>query len=292
MTFWVISDLHVRGTNDRGQPYVDVRAEHNVAQALADIHQLTPGCAALVLNGDLTDTGMPQDYAELKRLLAKGPHPAHVLYAIGNHEFYAAFRTHTGRLSVSTFPNGQTDRLCIQRFVQNTGVPHVYYNQWIQGYPFIVLGTEASRITNPRYYDNAVLSGQQLAWLRKQLAASPAHVPVFVFLHQPIPHTVAGSSKETIVHPETLKLILYAHPNVVLFSGHTHLTFKNQPLTMYRQHIVMFNDASVYMPLLANGRPAGTSEGLCVTVQSGTLLVRERDFRHHVWLGQYRVHLL
>ncbi|MCL6636619.1 MAG: metallophosphoesterase [Alicyclobacillus sp.] len=291
LTFWVLSDLHIRGTNDRGQAYVNVLAERNLSVALQDIHQLTPAYAALILNGDLTDTGMPQDYAELHRLLAKLPHPARTLCAIGNHEFYAAFRTKTGRLSVATFPNGQTDQRCIERFTQNTGVPHVYYDRWVAGYHFIILGTEASRMTNPRYYDNAVLSSQQLAWLQSQLQASPADRPVFVFLHQPIPHTVAGSSKETIVQPEALKQILYAHPNVVLFSGHTHLTLKNQPLTMYHHRIVMFNDASVYMPLLPNHQPAGTSEGLCVEVYAGTLVVRERDFRHHAWLGQYRLSL-
>ncbi|GMA48786.1 hypothetical protein GCM10025857_01430 [Alicyclobacillus contaminans] len=290
VTFSVISDIHVRaGKNDAGKPYVDHKAAARFAAALRDLQRVDPNQQALVINGDLTVTGMQSDYDYMNRILRDNPHPKNVLFAIGNHEFYAAFRDARGRQHRRSFPNGETETACIQRFLHNTGMSNVYFERWIAGYPFIVLGSEQSRITRRSIGDQAYLSNAQLTWLQNALNASGGHRPVFVFLHQPLPQTVAGSTGNAIVHAERLQAILRKHPEVVFFSGHSHRTFRNEPRTIFRDGFTMLNTSSVRNPLNRLNLPVGSSEGLYVQVYSHRLVVRERDFLHGVWMNQFTI---
>jgi 3',5'-cyclic-AMP phosphodiesterase len=113
-----------------------------------------------------------------------------------------------------------------------TSTKRVYYDKWIEGYHFIILGSEHSRITNSLYADNAILSELQLEWLEQKLQTSPYGKPIFVFLHQPIPYS-----------------------------------------------------ASVRNPSLPNHKPARDSEGLFIQVYHNEVVVQERDFTNHCWIG-------
>ena len=290
LSFSVVSDVHLRaGKNDRGHPYHDYVAETKLVAALQDLHRINANADAFVIDGDLTVTGMQTDYDSLKKVLQKSPHPKNTLFAIGNHEFHSAFRNKRGLFSMKTFPNGVTKKQCIDLFLKNTGMPGVYYDKWIKGYHFIVLGSEPSGTTNIHTYDRAVLSLRQLQWLDERLRLSPSNKPVFVFLHQPIAHTVAGSSQNYIVHSDKLRQVLNKYPQVIFFSGHSHWTLKNQPRSMYRDKFTMFNVSSVRNPITPHVKLAGDSEGLYVQVYSHKVVVMARDFTHKLWIGQYTV---
>ncbi len=290
LSFGVISDVHLRaGKNDAGHPYHDYVAETNFASALQDLHRINANADALVIVGDLTVTGMQTDYDSLKEVLQKTPHPKTMLFAIGNHEFHSAFRNKDGWLSLKTFPNGVTKKQCIDLFLKNTGMPSVYYEKWIKGYHFVVLGAEPSGTTAVHSYDHAVLSQRQLQWLDERLSASPTRRPTFVFLHQPIPHTVAGSQQNYIVDSDKLRQVLNKYPQVIFFSGHSHWTLKNQQRSMYRDRFTMFNVSSVRNPITPDSKLARDSEGLYVQVYSNKVVVMARDFTHKSWIGQYTV---
>lgn len=83
-----LSDLHLR---PRGLPAYRV-AETNALsrRAFETVRALVPAPDLVVLSGDLADTGLDAEYAELKPLLALLPCP--VLCLLGNHDRRESFR--------------------------------------------------------------------------------------------------------------------------------------------------------------------------------------------------------
>lgn len=277
--FSVISDIHIQ--------YWDTQAHNKLKAALTDLGGLNPKPEALVVNGDLGD-GRPEDYAELQSIMQANPHPDTVCYTVGNHEFYKAYYTSSYDWSPSTFPNGETELSSIARYLSATGMPGVYYDRWIQGYHFIFLGSERYRQQDPANGEDAWLSPAQLEWLGRKLQENySAHRPMFVFLHQPLPGTVSGSSERGVVQHAELRRILSAYPEVVFFTGHTHWELR-LPGTLVASPFTMVNSSSVSYPYGGNGRPLGGSraEGLVVEVQGNRVHIRGRDFGARSWIPE------
>lgn len=77
-TFQVISDLHIRDTS----------FSHNkLLKALQDLHATDPLADAMVINGDITNNGFPEEYAKARELLDQSAKPKNLYMTIGNHEF-------------------------------------------------------------------------------------------------------------------------------------------------------------------------------------------------------------
>jgi 3',5'-cyclic-AMP phosphodiesterase len=291
LTFSVISDIHLRaGISERGLPVHDLQAAQNFAKALLDINRINPSQDALVINGDLTLTGQQSDYDDMRRILSKVCHPP-TLFTMGNHEYYAAYYDVTGKGNLKHFPNGVTEAQCIGLFLANTDMPSVYYDTWIKGYHFIVLGSERSRISNPSYGDGSYLSDTQLTWLHQKLLAGPPDKPVFVFTHVPLANTLSDTAKPNNIVIQSDKFVraLSVHRQVILFSGHTHRTLMNPSKSMYQNGFTLFNDSCVRNPLDGYRRPVGDSEGLYVQVYKDRVVVNGRDFTHKTWIRQYNV---
>ncbi|MCR8642605.1 metallophosphoesterase [Paenibacillus sp. N1-5-1-14] len=280
LTFWLISDIHLNRPN----------AVDKCVHALQDLGQAAPDSSALIVNGDLGD-GHPQDYARVGQVMQAAPHPSQVLYTIGNHEFYQAWHNRRGEWSRWTYPNGETEQMSVARFVQFTGAKNVYQDRWIQGYHFILLGSERYRSSDESILEDAYLSEDQLKWLEQTLkddevkglvakdfigtrgeklkeevrADSGASVknqsravkPIFVFIHQPLPNSVSGSGSATynrgIVQHERLMAILDKYPNVILFSGHSHWELA-LPKTVVRKGFTIVNSSSVWEPRNVEGK--------------------------------------
>lgn len=186
-----------------------------------------------------------------------------------------------------TFPNGESEASCIQRFLRNTGMPSLYSDTWLHGYHFIFLGSEASRITNRKYYDDAVLSDRQLHWLKRTLANANGDKPTFVFLHQPLPYTVAGSEAPFVVHADKLKSILNQYPQVILFTGHSHVTLRTRERNVVKQNFLMVNTASVRSPVWLSGVPTLGNEGIVVDVYPSRVVIWGREWKEGKWLYEY-----
>ncbi|PWK15599.1 stalk domain-containing protein [Tumebacillus permanentifrigoris] len=283
LRFPVLSDVHVQAS--------DKRSQDKLRATLKDLYEVDPAADALVMNGDLGN-GKQSDYDTLRALVDANPHPATMLYNIGNHEFYNAWFDKNGRYSPNTFPNGETEQAAIQRFLKLSGEQKVYYDRWIKGYHFLFLGSEKSRQSDLSIGDDAWLSTQQLTWLKQKLAEqAKSGQPIFVFLHQPLPNTVSGSwvegANRAVVQHEQLKSILAAYPQVFLFSGHTHWQL-NLPRTMVRDGFTMVN-SSGEIEVDSGGGMAVTpesSEGLYVEVHPDRVLVRGRDFNRKRWVPE------
>lgn len=285
LSFPVISDIHVQNS--------DSASKTKFRAAMQDLHNVNPASDVLVINGDLGN-GQPADYRALSGILNSLPHPP-LFFTIGNHEFYKAWFDSNCNWSKESFPNGESDQDSIKRFLEFTAGSGLYHDSWIKDYHFIFLGSEQYRQTNPNIAEDAYLSDNQLSWLKDKLAvnADPGK-PIFVFLHQPLPNTVTGSSAERgVVQHKELKEILDAYPQVVFFSSHTHYQLGSEG-TLFRDRFTMVNTSSVNEPwsIETQGPLKGNySEGLVVQVYKSGIVIRGRDFVRKTWIpsAQYLV---
>lgn len=285
LSFPVLSDIHVEaGNNSTTQ-----RTQDHFKEALQDLNSINPHSDTMVINGDLGD-GRKADYNTLNSILKQTPHPP-IYYTIGNHEFYQALYDQKGTWSPTTFPNNTTEQESISRFENFTGHNKLYYDEWLKGYHFIFLGSEHYRQYDTSIENSAYLSEEQLQWLDQTLREkNDPSKPVFIFLHQGLPNTVAGttgSDYQGVVQAKELTQILSKYPQVILFTSHTHATLTS-PQNMVKNGFTMINTSSVFEPYQGDNQPAPStaSEGLYVTVYADHVEVQGRDFYHKAWIPQ------
>lgn len=289
LTFPVISDIHVQSWH--------TESHEKFTAALQDLNGINPQADALVINGDLTN-GLPADYAKLRELMQAAPHPKKVFSTMGNHEYYKAWFDTGGYWNPDSFPNGETEQASIDRFLAFSGEKkNVYYDREVNGYRFIFLGSEQYRQSDPNNLEDAWLSPKQLDFLKDSLQkGSERGKPIFVFLHQPLPYTVSGTSfcctnNRAVVQHEELKSILSQYPQVIFFSGHTHWELK-LPGTLVKDTFTMVNSSSVVQPWTDDGQGGEMltapeeSEGLYVEVYKDKVKIKGRDFYRHRWIPE------
>lgn len=266
LTFQVITDTHV--TEDPNHVY-----NRHFEQALKDIAANDPASAGIMHAGDVTDHGFPQEYEEFRRIrdLHKDGLPPMYL-ATGNHD--VALGVWESRLG---------------NFLEATKMPAAYHDHWVGGYHFIFLGTEKGLELFCH------LSEEQLEWLDAKLGedASPGK-PVFVFLHQPLMNTTAGSMESQkwygVTQDAELKAVLSKHRQAILFTGHGHweLEAERNYYDGGDRLPAMFNAASVaYLWTDEDKRKEG-SQGYYVEVYEDRVLVRGRDFAKGAWVESAR----
>lgn len=262
LSFQVITDTHV--TSDPGHVH-----NRNLERALKDIVANAPSSRGIMHAGDVTDHGFPEEYEELLRIWTNNKRLLPDLYfTVGNHD--VGLGVWQARLS---------------RFLSATGMTGPYHDHWIDGYHFIFLGTEQGLELF------CALSEEQLAWLDAKLdeQASPDR-PVFVFLHQPLKDTVAGSFESQkwfgVTQDAELKAVLSKHRQAILFTGHTHweLEAANNRFDGQGKLPPMFNSASVGYLWTDEDEHKTGSQGYYVEVYTDRVLVRGRDFERGTWV--------
>ncbi|SHI27251.1 metallophosphoesterase family protein [Desulfosporosinus lacus] len=278
--FAVISDIHILSSET---------APMKFRTALEDLFMnQQPPLDLVVLNGDLGD-GTPEDYLTLSQILrsvrTNTSKTTPLVATIGNHEFYKAYHDpNSNAWNADTFPNQDTDPLTVQRFLDFAGRNKVYTDHYINGYHFIFLGSEKSRMSDLNIGDAAYLSETQLTWLKSKISENlTPGKPVFVFLHQPIfsSNSTAQRKYNLVVQQEELAGILQSVPDVVLFVGHLHIKL-GSPDSVVKDTFTMFNDASASRVRQA----PEASQGLIVDVKDGSVNVQGRDFLKHEWLPE------
>ncbi|MCM3134306.1 metallophosphoesterase [Paenibacillus polysaccharolyticus] len=170
-------------------------------------------------------------------------------------------------------------------FEAATGMKGSYHDHWIDGYHYIFLGTEQP---HPK---DCEMSSKQLEWLDEKLAEQAAlDRPIFLFIHQPLMDTVAGSLQAQgwygVNQDAELKAVLAKYPQAILFSGHTHWQLQ-APHTMYDgagQLPTMFNASSVAYLWTDEDEHLEGSEGLHVEIYKDRVIVKGRDFAAGKWV--------
>ncbi|MHA6534012.1 metallophosphoesterase family protein [Paenibacillus sp. BAC0078] len=279
LTFQIITDTHI--TADPTHEY-----NLNFERALHDLAVHAQGSSGIMHIGDITDHGFMEEYEEVHRILQLyQTELPEIRYTLGNHD--VGLGHWESRLAMYTS--------CM-------GMPGPYHDHWIGGYHFIFLGTEEGLPTFCH------LSDEQLRWLDLKLGErqesgqsmeelSMSERPVFLFLHQPLKDTVAGSLESQewygVTQDQDLRSILSKHPQTLLFTGHTHWELEVDN-TMYPgngETATMFNAASVaYLWTNADEHKTG-SQGFYVEVYRDRVLVKGRDFTSGSWIesAQYEV---
>ncbi|MBQ6067652.1 MAG: metallophosphoesterase [Clostridia bacterium] len=261
LNFAVLSDSHIEGNN---------ATRYKVfARCLKDVRRNQSGLDAVVFLGDNTMNGNSTEsmfFHGTVSLLLKGQK---VLPALGNHDI----------------GNGEGDYEKLQNrwyayteafFDKKLTVP--YYYEVIDGYYFIILGTEEHTS------NSMTLTDDQLEWLRYTLEdADRSGKPAFVFSHHP--ERASYRADPDYAYSLTDILTAYAEDHdLFYFSGHTHRTLTRSSFQTY------YNFPETSLPCLTtltgekdNVIKDDTGVGVEVEVYGNEVVIRGRNFYQGEW---------
>ena len=170
-----------------------------------------------------------------------------------------------------------------------------HYDFWLNGYHYIILGNDA--ITSDKL--SSTFTNETMDWLRAKLEEDrDANRPTFVFHHQPIAGTVAGSLGDFTNGAFTglwgdnatrIKNVLKDFPEVILFSAHQHISL-GYPQTMHERTDslpTIFNTASASQAATIRDtikQKGNGSEGYYLYVYEDKIIVRGRNFATGEWI--------
>lgn len=277
-TFDVMSDTHVQAW--------DSEQNERVNMAFQDIKKNDPHSKGIIVNGDMVDQGFDDNYKNFFSIVNKNKEGLPPLYLVmGNHEFMD-FST------ANPYTNATDEKM--QKWLSYTQNSAPYYDTYINGQHFIMLGSEEySELSSGYDHDYCDISETQFNWLRTKLAETKdKKEPIYLFLHQPMQNTVAGSLEYqgwNGVKPDQeqeLRSILKDYPQVIMFNGHTHWLLESDH-EMYdgkSSFASIFNTASAgYLWSDAN-QAIDSGEGLYIEVYKDKLLVKGRNYTDGTWV--------
>lgn len=192
-----VSDLHLGAEWSAGDPAARLR------EAIAAVRRFPDPAEAVIVTGDLTETGAPGDYALARELLAELELPVYVLP--GNHDERAAMR---------------------QAFeLPGEGAEPIQYAAELGALRLLALDT-----TQPGS-DAGELDPERLEWLEAELSRAPER-PTLVALHHP-PLSIGIAVWDEIglaaAGRAGLERVLAAHPQVLgTIAGHVHRALVGQ----------------------------------------------------------------
>ena len=273
-SFAVISDIHINPDNETSlQRFRD---------ALKDIASYEPKVSGLLLIGDQVDSGIQAEYDLFKSIVAGSPFSLDdMTIACGNHEYYS----HEGS-EIEVF------HALNERFATNYGVPGIYYDTYVAGLHFIVLGNDKDHDDWP--VGVFQFSDTQINWLNSLLKKDYENgITSFVMCHQPIPGTVNGCFEgqwgwnNSMGDYDANRLLdtISAYPGTVLLTGHTHM-FPAVADDTSGTNSIFVNDGSCarsYRSLAGTGPRELVSDGVRMDVYNDHLDIWLRNFTTLEW---------
>ena len=275
--FQVTSDVHI-AVIDKHLASGDAKELHSshLKSMAEDIVSVCPGSDALIIVGDIANSGQESEWKKTAEILGGVSGLPSVYYALGNHDLYeGSYKTKIGY------------------FYNYANVQSVYYEKVIGGYHHIFLGSES----NDKSGVDADISEAQLTWLNnklKEITAKEPNKQVFVYLHQSLYNTVAGSFKgqgwNGIMQDERVREILKKYPQVYFFNGHSHWDMNSYGNAHLATNDLpnVFNTASVAYLWTSYDNPTGEylrgSQGYYIYVYEDKVLVLGRDFEQEKFI--------
>lgn len=208
--FAALSDIHIHGT--------DGLMSKKFATALDQLNTKADGSLnALMVTGDLTDNGLPDQIQEFKKVIDNSKvdlNKTRFIAALGNHEYYNKNGAPlTGGYVIKDVFGDQAYQGATDQEIKDGD-----YSTVVNGYHFIIV--------NCTKYDGGVAyKDSDIAWLKTQLAAAAADdpsKPIFVGSHPMITGTNLGSNRGTFGAGPDLYTVLKEYPQTVYFAGHLH----------------------------------------------------------------------
>lgn len=280
-SFNVVSDIHIARTGEHLGSGAETQTLHDahLKTMAEDIVKTNPNSQALVIVGDIANSGRESEWIATKQILSSVSGLPQVYYSIGNHDLYH------GKYDVE-----------LAYFLKYAEVDKVYYEKEIAGYTHIFLGSENSN-ADTRGVD-AYIGDEQLAWLDARLTAlttADKNKQVFVYLHQSLYDTIAGSFKgqgwNGVMQDAKLRAVLKKFPQVYLFNGHSHWDM-NSVGNLHNADGELpniLNTAAVAYLWDSSDNPTGVylkgSQGYYVMVYGDKVVVKGRDFEQGKWIA-------
>lgn len=275
LSLMLLSDLHITDNAETAA---------KLHMALRDLSHFTPVPDALVLGGDLVDSGRQQDYERLARILHQYSLPP-VYGLMGNHEYYSVWYDANGDWSRETMPNGQRDAEARERFRRFMAYPEKpYHDVWVKGIHLIFLSQEAYQQELPWVGEGAWYSDDQLNWLREVVKAHGDGAPALVFIHQPLPPPGQEGGAQEMVRAREFYDILRPYPNVFVFSGHTHVSLAVPGRYSQWGSIHWLQNGSVGRTFSQGSAVSNSVQGLFIEVYQDRVEVRGREFSTRSWI--------
>lgn len=262
-SFQVISDPHIQA-EDRASTN-----SANFLDALQDIETLDPTSSALVVPGDLTDSGSEAQYRGFYDIINNFNSTPNSVIALGNHDV---------RWLSGGWTEAKDRYMRFNKDVMGDTNGEVYYDKWIDGYHFIVLNTEKD------LRDQAYLSAQQLAWLDTTLEEHKhSEQPTFLIIHQALQGTYEQVEADLIEQSEELKAVLKKYPQVIMFTGHIH----NGVDLVSAVNIGCGTQVDVPAFYYSSYGSSKAQVGYQVNVYENYVQLKIRDFKNDEWLSEY-----
>ena len=190
-----LSDLHIKLPGRLAYKKVDTAAM--LAEAVRRINALVPRPDLLLITGDLTDIGSPEEYAWLRELLAPLTMPMFVVP--GNHDEREAMRaafSDGGYFPQQGFLNFAAD----------------YGDLRVLGLDTLVPGQGGGEVC-----------AQRLAWLDDTLRAAPDTPTLLLMHHPPFDTGIGHMDRIGLNGREAFADIVARHPQVLrILCGHLH----------------------------------------------------------------------
>ena len=193
----------------------------------------------LIFNGDIVNaTGDYAAYSAYNKILdyvygEDRINMPHIIYPMGNHEFYGGNQEHN--------------------FYKSTGLP-LNTRTIVNGYSFISIsnsklekGDEELAESNGTLADGTY-NQERINFLKNQLEVAEKEAPdkpIFVFLHMPISDIVNGGHWATPQY-EKIYNILKEYPQAVVFTSHSHYCLSDERAIMQKEFTVVNTGTTSY----------------------------------------------
>lgn len=192
-----VTDMHIKAGGKLSYRVVDTEA--SLARCVAHIGRLPQRPDAVLLTGDLTDFGRPEEYDNLARQLAPLSMPVYLMP--GNHDDPEMMR--------AKFPS--------HAYLQGAG----RLDYVIDDFPVRIVALDSTI----RESSCGELADAQLDWLDLTLSAQPRKPTIVALHHPPFWTGIGHMDKIGFTHPEKLEAVVRRHPQVErVLSGHLHRT--------------------------------------------------------------------
>ncbi len=251
------ADTHIRPTGI--SPY-------NFECALDDIENSDVDFDAFLIAGDLSELGDDISYELMWDALDK-TEIDNILLTTGNHDVRVVYDLRTEQIIDKT--NG----------FLGTEIDKPYYSYDINGYTFIVMGSDS------RLFEKAIISDEQLAFIDAELErATKDGKPAFVMCHQPLENTHGlpevwkngGIGEQS----EKVREVLVKYKNVFFLNGHLHdgvyensLEILDEEKGVYSVNLPAFGKENDYGKFLQPGL------GTYFEIYDDEVVFTARDFR-------------
>lgn len=272
-TFNAISDLHIQSPQD------SLLFNNHLKTALKNIY--STNSKAILAVGDIVNNGKESEYEFFYQLYNEVENKNNIGFypAVGNHE-YMYFTDFNEPLNY---------------FKKHHNLQSHYYSFELEGYKFIVLGTD----TISRY---GFMYESQLKWLENELEEVEEGKPVFIAVHQGLQNTVDGTlftlygqtDYGFIENNSRIVSILNKHPNAILFTGHSHAELEGDiPVSINTTGAIYATCGSMSYLNMFNKTEwegeIGGFEGLFIEVYADYILIRGKEFGYNKWVANCQI---